>query len=114
MPLWVVVGLFRPVHIHVTEALQRRPSTDGGRQCTPYVGLLQHQLPLPCPQAAEYAVSRRVVLKGDLPIGVDKRSVDCWVAPHLFRTDKSTGAPPDAFSPTGRGHRLRQVVKQTR
>ncbi|GLC39071.1 4-alpha-glucanotransferase dpe2 [Pleodorina starrii] len=52
-------------------------------------------------RASEYASSRRVVLKGDLPIGVDKRSVDCWTCPHLFRMDKSTGAPPDAFSPTG-------------
>lgn len=43
-----------------------------------------------------------MVLKGDLPIGVDKRSVDTWRAPHLFRMDKSTGAPPDAFSPTGK------------
>lgn len=68
-------------------------------------------VPLSYPQAAEYAMSRRVVLKGDLPIGVDKRSVDCWVAPHLFRTDKSTGAPPDAFSPTGRGHKLGRTSK---
>ncbi|KXZ50081.1 hypothetical protein GPECTOR_18g59 [Gonium pectorale] len=52
-------------------------------------------------RASQYAASKRVVLKGDLPIGVDKRSVDTWVAPHLFRMDKSTGAPPDAFSPTG-------------
>jgi hypothetical protein len=35
--------------------------------------------------------SRRVVLKGDIPIGVDKRSMDTWVAPHYFRMDKSTG-----------------------
>ncbi len=34
---------------------------------------------------------RRVVLKGDIPIGVDKRSMDTWVAPHYFRMDKSTG-----------------------
>jgi 4-alpha-glucanotransferase len=28
---------------------------------------------------SEYAASKRVVLKGDLPIGVDKRSVDTWM-----------------------------------
>lgn len=32
-----------------------------------------------------------MVLKGDLPIGVDKRSVDTWMEPTLFRMDKSTG-----------------------
>ncbi|KAG2427622.1 hypothetical protein HXX76_012273 [Chlamydomonas incerta] len=52
-------------------------------------------------RASQYAAAKRVVLKGDLPIGVDKRSVDTWRAPQLFRMDKSTGAPPDAFSPTG-------------
>ena len=32
-----------------------------------------------------------MVLKGDIPIGVDKKSVDTWMEPHLFRMDKSTG-----------------------
>ncbi|KAI8466522.1 MAG: cytosolic 4-alpha-glucanotransferase [Monoraphidium minutum] len=52
-------------------------------------------------EVSEYAASRRVALKGDLPIGVDKRSVDTWMEPHLFRMDKSTGAPPDMFDPNG-------------
>eukprot|EP00878_Enallax_costatus_P044169 GHUV01052473.1.p1 GENE.GHUV01052473.1~~GHUV01052473.1.p1 ORF type:complete len:139 (-),score=14.52 GHUV01052473.1:50-466(-) len=52
-------------------------------------------------QVSEYAASKRVVLKGDLPIGVDKRSVDTWMEPHLFRMDKSTGSPPDFFDPNG-------------
>ena len=32
-----------------------------------------------CFQVSEFAASKRVVLKGDLPIGVDKRSVDTWM-----------------------------------
>jgi hypothetical protein len=32
----------------------------------------------PC-QVSEYAAAHRVALKGDLPIGVDKRSVDTWM-----------------------------------
>ena len=43
-------------------------------------------------RASKHAAGRRVVLKGDLPIGVDKRSVDAWAHPGLFRMDKSTGA----------------------
>jgi hypothetical protein len=30
-------------------------------------------------QVSEFATAKRVVLKGDLPIGVDKRSVDTWM-----------------------------------
>eukprot|EP01100_Stratorugosa_tubuloviscum_P003351 TRINITY_DN180_c0_g3_i2.p1 TRINITY_DN180_c0_g3~~TRINITY_DN180_c0_g3_i2.p1 ORF type:complete len:938 (-),score=374.84 TRINITY_DN180_c0_g3_i2:53-2866(-) len=51
--------------------------------------------------AANYAASKRVVLKGDLPIGVDPLSVDVWINPHLFRKQVSVGAPPDAFSDDG-------------
>lgn len=43
-------------------------------------------------QVSEYAAAKHVVLKGDLPIGVDKRSVETWMEPQLFRMDKSTGA----------------------
>lgn len=42
-------------------------------------------------KASQHAAAQRVVLKGDLPIGVDKRSVDTWMHPQLFRMDKSTG-----------------------
>lgn len=42
-----------------------------------------------------------IVLKGDLPIGVDKASVDTWLHPTLFRMHTSTGAPPDYFDQKG-------------
>jgi 4-alpha-glucanotransferase len=58
---------------------------------------LHHQLLA----AAAHAGRRGVVLKGDLPIGVDKASVDTWTHPELFRMDTSTGAPPDGFDPNG-------------
>lgn len=34
-------------------------------------------------QVSEVAALKRVVLKGDLPIGVDKRSVDTWMEVRL-------------------------------
>jgi 4-alpha-glucanotransferase len=52
-------------------------------------------------RASAFAASRGVVLKGDLPIGVDKASVDTWMHPELFRMRASTGAPPDAFDANG-------------
>ncbi|KAF6149449.1 hypothetical protein GIB67_016987 [Kingdonia uniflora] len=52
-------------------------------------------------EAATYARKKRVVLKGDLPIGVGRNSVDTWVYPNLFRMDTATGAPPDYFDKNG-------------
>lgn len=49
----------------------------------------------------DYARSRGVVVKGDLPIGVSHESVDAWVNPQLFHLSMCAGAPPDDFSITG-------------
>ena len=51
--------------------------------------------------AAAHAKRVGVILKGDLPIGVDKASVDTWMYPNLFRMHTSTGAPPDDFDANG-------------
>ena len=51
--------------------------------------------------AADYARSRGVILKGDLPIGVSASSADVWAWPELFHTDSQAGAPPDAFAEDG-------------
>jgi 4-alpha-glucanotransferase len=50
---------------------------------------------------SQYARTKRVVLKGDLPIGVAKCSADTWCNPHLFHMDVSVGSPPDAFDSNG-------------
>jgi 4-alpha-glucanotransferase len=52
-------------------------------------------------EAAAHARKKKVILKGDLPIGVDRNSVDTWVYPTLFRMDTATGAPPDYFDKNG-------------
>lgn len=52
-------------------------------------------------ESSEYARKKGVVLKGDLPIGVDRNSVDTWVYPNIFRMNTSTGAPPDYFDKNG-------------
>jgi 4-alpha-glucanotransferase len=58
---------------------------------------VQYHLSKQLTEAANYAASKGIVLKGDLPIGVDPLSVDVWTNPHLFRLHKQTGAPPDYF-----------------
>ena len=51
--------------------------------------------------AADYAREKGVVLKGDLPIGVRRDSVETHQHPELFHLDSQAGAPPDAFSREG-------------
>ena len=51
--------------------------------------------------AADYAREKGVVLKGDLPIGVNRDSVETCQHPELFNLDSLTGAPPDTFSQQG-------------
>ncbi|MDR2840383.1 MAG: 4-alpha-glucanotransferase [Paludibacter sp.] len=49
----------------------------------------------------EYAHQNEVILKGDIPIGISRASVEAWVEPQLFNLDTQTGAPPDDFSVFG-------------
>ncbi|MFA6335555.1 MAG: 4-alpha-glucanotransferase [Bacteroidales bacterium] len=49
----------------------------------------------------DYANSKRIILKGDIPIGVNRNSVEAWVEPHLFNFNGQAGAPPDDFSVKG-------------
>lgn len=51
--------------------------------------------------AHEYAMARGVILKGDIPIGVDRNGCDVWHEPQYFNLNSQTGAPPDAFSING-------------
>lgn len=51
--------------------------------------------------AADYARSKGVILKGDLPIGVNRESVETKEHPELFHLDSQTGAPPDVFTSKG-------------
>ncbi|MBK8080030.1 MAG: 4-alpha-glucanotransferase [Saprospiraceae bacterium] len=52
-------------------------------------------------EARNYARSKSIALKGDLPIGIYRYSCDAWVAPHLYNMDEQAGAPPDDFSELG-------------
>jgi 4-alpha-glucanotransferase len=62
---------------------------------------LQYELDRQLMDAVGHLHGRGVVLKGDLPIGIDRESVDAWSAPELYHMDAQTGAPPDAFAVKG-------------
>ena len=62
---------------------------------------VQYHLHLQMSQAKEYAHSKGVAIKGDIPIGISRCSVEAWQYPHLFNFNQQAGAPPDAFSADG-------------
>ncbi len=51
--------------------------------------------------AHAYARKNRVILKGDIPIGISRDGVEAWVEPKYFNLNGQAGAPPDAFSANG-------------
>ena len=59
--------------------------------------VLDHQMR----SAHDYARARGVILKGDIPIGVNRNGCDVWHEPEYFHLDSQAGAPPDAFSVNG-------------
>lgn len=62
---------------------------------------LQYVLHIQLRAASEYARSKGVLLKGDIPIGISPNSVEAWTEPHYFNLNGQAGAPPDPFSETG-------------
>ena len=49
----------------------------------------------------EYAKEKGVILKGDIPIGVNRYGCDVWQEPRYFNLNGQAGAPPDDFSANG-------------
>ncbi|UZR94144.1 4-alpha-glucanotransferase [Chondrinema litorale] len=62
---------------------------------------IQFHLNVQLKSVAEYARSKGIVLKGDIPIGIYRYSVDAWMYPDLFHMECQAGAPPDAFALEG-------------
>lgn len=62
---------------------------------------IQYHLHLQLSDATTYARQHGVVLKGDIPIGISRCSVEAWTEPHYFNMNGQAGAPPDDFSANG-------------
>ena len=62
---------------------------------------VQYMLHVQMRAAHEYAMARGVILKGDIPIGVNRKGCDVWHEPHYFNLNLQAGAPPDSFSVNG-------------
>lgn len=63
-----------------------------------YVQYILHQQLL---EVCNFARSKGVVLKGDIPIGISRDSVEAWTEPFYFNLNGQAGAPPDDFSVNG-------------
>ncbi len=62
---------------------------------------VQYNLDQQMRAAHEHARQQRVILKGDIPIGISRDGVEAWVEPRYFNLNGQAGAPPDAFSTDG-------------
>lgn len=62
---------------------------------------VQYQLHLQLLEARNYAHSKGVAIKGDIPIGITPHSVEAWTEPYYFNMEMQAGAPPDDFSVNG-------------
>ncbi|MDR0768426.1 MAG: 4-alpha-glucanotransferase, partial [Dysgonamonadaceae bacterium] len=63
---------------------------------------LQFHLHKQLSEARDYAnIQKGIALKGDIPIGVSKTSIEAWTEPQFFNMQYQTGAPPDDFSQMG-------------
>lgn len=68
---------------------------------TDFYRFIQYLLHCQLLEVKEYAHKKGVALKGDIPIGVHRHSVDVWTNPELFNLNTQMGAPPDDFSVFG-------------
>ena len=62
---------------------------------------LQYHLDSQLKESVDYLHEKGIALKGDIPIGIGRDSVEAYTNPELFNLDCQAGAPPDAFATEG-------------
>lgn len=62
---------------------------------------IQYELHLQLLKACDYGRKNGVIVKGDIPIGISRTSVEAWIEPYYFNLNGQAGAPPDPFSSKG-------------
>jgi 4-alpha-glucanotransferase len=92
-----------PAYSTITQADVTRLSSPGSEFYAEasFWFFVQYHLHLQLSEAVRYARAHHVVIKGDLPIGVSRCSVDVWLWPTLFNVNAQAGAPPDYFAVKG-------------
>lgn len=102
--------LYGTSDFHCWEAYNKYDEEEIQQLCSPesdaytfigYYYYMQYLLHVQLLAVAEYACRKGVILKGDIPIGISRTSVESWVEPYYFNMNGQAGAPPDAFSVNG-------------
>lgn len=62
---------------------------------------IQYHLHLQLTEVTAYAHKNGIIVKGDIPIGIYRYSVDAWMEPALYNMNAQAGAPPDDFAVKG-------------
>ncbi len=62
---------------------------------------VQYHLHLQLNEVKNYAHSKKIIIKGDIPIGVYRYGCDAWASPSLYNMNEQAGAPPDDFAVKG-------------
>lgn len=62
---------------------------------------VQYLLHVQLKEATDYAHSKKMVFKGDIPIGIYRYGADAWQSPELYFMNAQAGAPPDDFAVKG-------------
>lgn len=66
-----------------------------------FYAFIQYHLDSQLKAMKDYGRDKKVVLKGDLPIGIYRYSCDAWTDPSLYHMDQQAGAPPDDYAVNG-------------
>lgn len=90
---WSVYNAYKAENMIATESVERKSIM--------YYAFLQYHLDKQLKGVRDSALRVRVALKGDIPIGIARNSVEAWVEPHLFNLNSQAGAPPDDFAVNG-------------
>ena len=77
------------------------PLPKADKKVTDFWCYVQYNLDTQMRAAHDYARAHRVILKGDIPIGISRDGVEAWVEPKYFNLNGQAGAPPDPFSADG-------------
>ena len=78
---------------------EQLPEPDG--EAVDFWHYVQFNLDAQMRSAHAHARNARVILKGDIPIGISRDGVEAWVEPRYFNLNGQAGAPPDAFAEDG-------------
>jgi 4-alpha-glucanotransferase len=92
-----------PVH-QVWDEAERKALTDpktAAYKNVAFFYFVQFVLDRQMQEAHEHAKAKGVILKGDIPIGVNRNGCDVWMEPKYFNLNGQAGAPPDDFSANG-------------